>query len=138
MADTKISAFPAVTTPVSTDVLPVVQAGADKKATLAQLQSLPSDSVITDATTTRTLGATDNGRVIYFTSGSAITCNMATGLGAGFSCIVVQGGAGQVTFAANGTTMNSQGGFTKTNGQYAVAQVLEVATDVIILGGNLA
>jgi len=43
MADVKISQLPAVTSPVaSTDVLPVVQGGATKKASVAQLGFLPA------------------------------------------------------------------------------------------------
>jgi hypothetical protein len=48
MADTKISALTAVTTPTSTDEFPVNQAGVSKKMALSQLGSvLPSVRTVT-------------------------------------------------------------------------------------------
>lgn len=99
---------------------------------------LLSGGIITDATTARTLSAGDNGKVIYCTSGSAVTITTATGLGAGFSCMVIQGGAGQITFAQGAsTTLASYGSFLKTAGQNAVVSVVSPVADTFILGGNL-
>jgi hypothetical protein len=99
---------------------------------------LLSGGIITDATTSRVLSASDNGKVIYCTSGSAVTITTATGLGAGFSCMVIQGGAGQITFAQGAsTTLASYGSFLKTAGQYAVVSVVSPVADTFILGGNL-
>jgi hypothetical protein len=93
---------------------------------------------VTEAGTTKTLSATDNGKVIYFTSGSAITVDTAAGLGAGFSCLVIQGGAGQITFnQAGGTTLVSYASLVKTAGQYAAASVICPAVDTFLLTGNL-
>lgn len=99
---------------------------------------LKSPGVITEAGATRTLSATDNGKVIYFTSGSAITIDTATGLGAGFSCLVIQGGAGQITFnQAVSTTLVSYASLVKTAGQYAAASVVCPVADTFLLTGNL-
>ena len=100
---------------------------------------LGSSGITTDATTTRTLSAADNGKVIYFTSDSAITVNTATGLGAGFSCTVIQGGLGQITVtAASGTSVVSYGSFTKTAGRYAAVSILCPVADTFYLNGDLA
>lgn len=104
----------------------------------ANAYKLLSGGVITEATTSRVLSASDNGKVIYCTSGSAVTITTATGLGAGFSCMVIQGGAGQITFAQGlSTTLASYGSFLKTSGQYAVTSVVSPVANTFILGGNL-
>ena len=52
MADTKVSALPAVTTPAGTDEIPVNQAGTSKKLTLTQVKAFASpDSFTTLAST---------------------------------------------------------------------------------------
>ena len=104
----------------------------------ANAYRLLSGGVITDATASRVLSASDNGKVIYCTSGSAVTITTAAGLGAGFSCMVIQGGAGQITFAQGAsTTLASYGSFLKTAGQHAVTSVISPVDDTFILGGNL-
>lgn len=104
----------------------------------ANAYKLLSGGVITEATTSRVLSASDNGKVIYCTSGSAVTITTATGLGAGFSCMVIQGGAGQITFAqGTSTTLASYGSFLKTAGQNAVVSVVSPVAGTFILGGNL-
>ena len=63
------------------------------------------DASINEQTgTTYTLVAGDNGKVIKFTSGSAITLTLPSGLGEGFNCSVVQYGAGQITSTSFDTT----------------------------------
>jgi hypothetical protein len=97
-----------------------------------------SGIVTTDATTTRTLSASDNGKVLYFTSGSAITVTTATGLGAGFSCLVIQGGAGQITIAQGAsTTLVSNASLTKTATQYSVISVICPVANTFLLAGAL-
>ena len=149
MADKKISQLTGATTPLAgTEELPLVQGGATKKTSVANLTSgrpisaigyeLESAGVITEAGTTRTLSATDNGKVIYCTSGSAITITTATGLGAGFSCLVIQGGAGQIEFSqGSSTTLVSYASLVKTAGQYAAASVVCPVADTFLLAGNL-
>lgn len=87
--------------------------------------------------TTYTLLASDNGRVIKCTNASAITVTVPAGLPVGFSCQVIQGGAGTVTFSASGTTVNSFGSLLTTAGQYAAASIISDATNTFILSGNL-
>ena len=148
MADVKISALPASTTPLTgAEVLPVVQSGVTKQVSVTNLTSgktvaatgyqLESGGIITESGTTRTLSATDNGKVIYCTSGSAVTINCAAGLGAGFSCTIIQGGAGKVTVAANGQTLVSYSSLFSTMGQYAVISLICPVANTFLAAGNL-
>ena len=135
MADKKISQLPAVTTPLAlTEELAAVQSSTTKMLTLQQILT---GVIVTEATQTRTLSATDNGKVIYCTNGSAVTINCAAGLGEGFNCTVIQGGAGKVTIAANGQTLVSYSSLFSTMGQYAVISVISPVAGTFIAAGNL-
>jgi hypothetical protein len=93
--------------------------------------------ILTEAGTSRTLSATDNGKVIYCTSNSAVTITCATGLGAGFSCTIVQAGDGKVTVAAGAATLNSYSGLLSTMGKYAVISLISPVANEFIAAGNL-
>lgn len=97
---------------------------------------LPS-AIVTEAGTSRTLSAADNGKVIYCTSGSAVTITCATGLGVGFSCTIIQAGAGKVTVAAGAATLNSYASLVSLAGQYAAATLIAPVADNFILAGTL-
>jgi hypothetical protein len=98
---------------------------------------LSSAGIITEATTARTLSASDNGKIIYCTSGSATTITCAAGLGKGFSCTIIQGGAGKVTVAAGGQTLVSYSSLFSTMGQYAVISAICPVANTFLLAGNL-
>jgi hypothetical protein len=84
--------------------------------------------IVNDATTARTLAATDTGTVIIFTGSSAITVTLPNNLSVGFNCTIIQSGTGQVTFsAAGGATFNSRQSHTKTAGQHAVTGLMVTA-----------
>lgn len=76
MADTKISALSAVTTPASTDEFPVNQAGSSKKMTLAQVKSV-SQQLGASGAAPATLASNDSDapHVIYLlnTADNAVT-----------------------------------------------------------------
>jgi hypothetical protein len=148
MADVKISGLPASSTPLAgTEVLPIVQSGQTRQVSVTNLTSgktvpaigytLESGGIITEATTTRTLGAGDNGKIIYCTSGSATTITCAAGLGAGFSVTIIQGGAGKVTVAAGGQTLVSYSSLFSTMGQYAVISLVCPVANTFVAAGNL-
>ena len=88
--------------------------------------------------TTYTLVAADNGKVIKFTNGSAITLTLPSGLGLGFNCTVIQYGAGQITFSASGTTLYNRQSHTKTAGLYAVTGLISCVANVFVLAGDTA
>jgi hypothetical protein len=70
--------------------------------------------------TTYTLVAGDAGKRVKLTNAAAITLTLPDSLAADFTCMVEQGGAGQVTFtAAGGATLHNRQTHTKTAGQYA-------------------
>jgi hypothetical protein len=88
-------------------------------------QRLVALDVIDEATTARTLTDADNGRVIRCTNaaGCAITVG---GLADGFGCMIVQKGAGVVTFvAAGGSTLNAYLGAAQTAGLNAQATIIK-------------
>jgi hypothetical protein len=95
-------------------------------------------AVTTSAATTLTLNSTHNGAILRFTASSAVTITIPTGLGAAFSCSVIQEGTGQITITPDaGVTRNAFGGATKTAGQYAVATLIATAANTFILGGQV-
>lgn len=135
MADKKISQLTGVTTPLTlAEELPVVQSSATKKVTVQQVLT---GVVVTEAGTTRTLSASDNGKIIYCTSSSAVTINCASGLGAGFNCTIIQGGTGKVTIAADGQTLVSYSSLFSTMGQYAVVSLIAPVANTFVAAGNL-
>lgn len=135
MADLKISQLTAVTTPLAlTEELPAVQSASTKKVTVQQMLT---GVIVTDATTARTLSATDNGKIIYCTSASAVTITCAASLGAGFNVTIIQGGAGKVTVAAGGQTLASYSSLFSTMGQYAVISLICPVANTFVAAGNL-
>lgn len=134
MTDKKISQLTAVTSLDGTEPLPLVQSSTTKKATVSQVLT---GQIVTESGTTRTLSASDNAKIIYCTSGSTVTINCAASLGVGFNCTIIQGGAGKVTVAANGQTLNSYSGLLSTMGQYAVISLVSPVADQFIAAGNL-
>ncbi len=135
MADAKISQLPAVTTPLAlTEELPAVQSSTTKKVTVQQMLT---GVIVTESSTSRTLSATDNGKIIYCTSSSAVTINCASGLGAGFNCTIIQGGTGKVTVAPNSQTLVSYSSLFSTMGQYAVISLVAPVANTFVAAGNL-
>jgi hypothetical protein len=98
----------------------------------------PGPSIRTTTGTSETLQAGDNGNVVTCSNGSAITLTVPSGLGAGFTCLVLQLGAGQVTLTPSSTTLNSFGGLLALAGQYAAASLIATAADVFNVSGNTA
>ena len=139
MADVKISALPAATTPLAgTEPVPLVQSGITKKATVNDLmQAQFAANVVTESGTTRTLSASDMQKIIYCTSGSAVTINCAAGLGAGFNVTIIQGGAGKVTVVPNSQTLVSYSSLFSTMGQYAVISLIAPVANTFVAAGNL-
>lgn len=108
-------------------------------ATAVGSYQLTSSGIITESGTTRTLAAGDNGKVIYCTSNSAVTITTATSLGAGFSCVVIQAGDGQVTIAqGSSTTRVGYGALYKTAGKYAAINIICPVANTFIVAGQTA
>ena len=84
-----------------------------------------------------TIVASDKNSIIRST-GSAITITIANVLAIGERIDFVQSGAGQITFAASGVTLQSRDNKLKTAAQHAGATVMCVASGVYVLIGDLA
>jgi hypothetical protein len=71
------------------------------------------------------------------TNASTITVTIPSTLTAGFSCKLVQGGAGIVgAVAGSGTTLSLIGGKAYTSGQYQVVDVINYASNAYVLDSN--
>ena len=95
-------------------------------------------SVNEQAGTTYTLAASDLGKIVKFTSGSAINVTLPTGLGLGFTCTIIQYGAGQITFLHPSSTLYNRQSHDKTAGQYGVVSLISCVADVFVLAGDTA
>ena len=85
------------------------------------------------------LAATDNSEVVQSNAASAITVTIPAGLPTGFNCMVLQYGAGQITFSpAAGVTIINRNSYNKTIGQYALANVLHIGSNIVIISGELS
>lgn len=74
--------------------------------------------------TTYTLLSSDDGGVVDIANSAAITLTLPNNLPIGFSCLVTQSAAGQITFtAAGGGALRQRQTFTKTAGQWAVVSL---------------
>ncbi len=94
-------------------------------------------TTVSDKTANYTIVAGDKNSVIRSTN-SAITVTLTNVLAVGERIDFLQYGAGQITFAASGVTLNSADAKLKTAKQYAGATVICVASGVYCLVGNLA
>lgn len=93
--------------------------------------------------TSYTLQASDNGGVVEVQNAASITFTLPNNLAKGFSCLVVQTGAGQATFvAASGASFHTYLSTTKTAGQWAAVTLYiranAGASAEYVLAGNMA
>jgi hypothetical protein len=89
--------------------------------------------------TTYSLVASDAGKMVTLTNASAITLTVPSGLGlsTGQRIDLAQLGAGQVTVAASGTTVNATPGL-KLRAQYSAASLIVTGTNTFLLVGDLS
>ncbi|HSA06134.1 MAG TPA: hypothetical protein P5556_03035 [Candidatus Gastranaerophilales bacterium] len=86
-----------------------------------------------------TLALADNGRVITLNAATAKTITVPDSLSAGFSCSVLQIGAGQVAFSGSGSmAIRNRQSHTKTAGQYALSTLFVYASNNVLLQGDTA
>ena len=95
-------------------------------------------SPLDDATTARTLSATDNGRTIRFTSSSAIAVSVPATLPDGWWCRILQFGTGKVTPTGTaGATVRGPQGQVATGHQYATVTIYKAAANEFIASGHV-
>ena len=99
---------------------------------------ITSNAINAQTGTTYTFLESDNGKVVTFNNGSAVTVTIPTALPVGFNCTAIQLGAGQVGFtAASGLTLQSYGSQYRLIGQHAAASIIEYSANIVNLSGNL-
>jgi archaellum component FlaG (FlaF/FlaG flagellin family) len=117
----------------------------DAAQTFTGVQTMTDPNLISSVNpqvnTTYTLAASDIGKVVTLSNGSAITLTVDTNtnvpISIGSSVTIVQYGAGQVTVAgAGGVTIRATPGL-KFRAQYSVASLIKIATDEWVLVGDL-
>jgi hypothetical protein len=149
--DTKISAETAASALSGPETFPAVQSAGNVKVTATQIKAFakaglaPSDltnTVSTQSGTSYTAVLGDAGTYIQFTNGSSITFTIPPNSSVAFPIGTViemeQNGAGALTLApGSGVTINSRGADLTLAGQYAVAAVKKVATNIWTLAGDL-
>ncbi len=84
-----------------------------------------------------TLATADNNKVFLITSASAVTITVPASLPVGFSCQVIQGGAGTLSFAGSGVTLNSANGLTTRTTNSVIGLVLNSATSGFVFGDSI-
>jgi len=113
--------------------------------TAAQMNAVAEANLAVNAqgtATSYTLALTDAGKLITFTGAAAtvtIPTNASVALAVGDQINIAQLGTAQITIGtASGVTLVSSGSKTKTNGQYAVATVVQYTANSWLLLGNIS
>jgi hypothetical protein len=84
-----------------------------------------------------TLAASDNNKVFLITSASAITVTVPSSLPIGFSCQIIQGGAGAISIAGSGVTLNSSNGFVTRATNSVIGLVMNSTTTGFVMGDTI-
>jgi hypothetical protein len=101
-------------------------------------------NIVTNAQTgtAYTLALTDAGKLVELSNASPITLTVPTNgtvaFATGTQIDLLQTGAGQVTVAGAGVTLQSESSKLKLKGQYAAATLIKRSTDTWVLIGNLS
>jgi hypothetical protein len=84
-----------------------------------------------------TLTQSDNGCRIRVNTSTSATITIPDSLSAGFSCLVIQKGSAQVSFATSGSmVLHSSNGYTKTAKQYSIVTIIIDEINEAIIGGD--
>ena len=83
------------------------------------------------------LTAADNNKLFFINSVSAVTVTVPATLPVGFSCQLIQVGAGTVTFAPSITTLNSASGLSTRTTNSVIGLVMNSATIGYVFGDTI-
>jgi hypothetical protein len=83
-----------------------------------------------------TLGATDNNKLFFISSPTAVIVTVQT-LPIGFSCQFIQTGAGTITLSGSGSTLNSASGFTTRTTNSVIGLVMNGTTTGYVFGDTI-
>ena len=92
--------------------------------------------VIETKTGSFSLGAADNNKLFFINSASTVTVTVPT-LPIGFSCQLIQTGAGTITFAGSGTTLNSASGLSTRTTNSVIGLVMNTTTVGYVFGDTI-
>ncbi len=92
--------------------------------------------VIETKTGSFSLGAADNNKLFFINSASTVTVTVPT-LPIGFSCQLIQTGAGTITFTGSGTTLNSASGLSTRTTNSVIGLVMNTATIGYVFGDTI-
>ena len=84
-----------------------------------------------------TLAATDNNKVFLITSTTDITITVPNTLPVGFSCQIIQGGAGLITLLGSSVTLNSSNGLKTRATNSVIGLVMNTATTGFVMGDTI-
>lgn len=82
------------------------------------------------------LGAADNNKLFFISSASTVTVTVPT-LPIGFSCQLIQTGAGTITFLGSGTTLNSASGLSTRTTNSVIGLVMNSTTTGYVFGDTI-
>lgn len=82
------------------------------------------------------LGAADNNKLFFISSASTVTVTVPT-LPIGFSCQLIQTGAGTITFLGSGTTLNSASGLSTRATNSVIGLVMNSTTTGYVFGDTI-
>lgn len=100
--------------------------------------SVNNSTINTVAGTAYTLLATDAGKLVRFTSGSAVTLTIGTAILPGQKVDILRDGAGAVTWTAGGGTVLAAGTATSIPVQYGAATIFCIDTNQYRVVGRIA
>ena len=99
------------------------------------------DTSVREVTVSVTVAVSDSNNIILINSAVARTCTVpadTSGHRIGTQIIVIQKGAGQITFAAvTGVTIRSNSNRLKTIGQWSGAVLIKIGNNTWFLGGDI-
>lgn len=82
------------------------------------------------------LGVADNNKLFFISSASTVTVTVPT-LPIGFSCQLIQTGAGTITFLGSGTTLNSASGLSTRATNSVIGLVMNSTTTGYVFGDTI-
>ena len=92
--------------------------------------------VIESKSASFSLAASDNNKLFFINSASAVTVSVPT-LPIGFSCQLIQTGAGTITFSGNGTTLNSASGLSTRTTNSVIGLVMNSTNVGYVFGDTI-
>lgn len=87
-------------------------------------------------TSSFSLATTDNNKLFLISSASAVTVTVPS-LATGFSCQFIQTGAGVITLAVSGTTLNSANGLTSRSTNSVFGLIMNSSTTGYVFGDTI-